>query len=102
MRSSRSRAIIKKIAEQEGLTIKQVEEIVNSPFRFTSKRMKEGDKATYTFKDTRLFKFGTFKVKPGRKNQLRRRDEKLNNYQRRSANDKSGSTDVKGVQENLE
>jgi nucleoid DNA-binding protein len=102
MRSSRTRAIIRKIAEEENLSIKQIDDIVYSFFRFTSKRMKEGDKATYTFKDTRLFKFGTFKVKPGRKNQLRRRDEKLNDYSKRSSDNLSGSSDDQRVQENLD
>ena len=78
MRSVRSRAIIKKIAEKENLTIKQVEEIVSSFFRFTHKRMKEGDKYTRSYNSVRLFKFGIFKVKQGRINELKRRDEKLN------------------------
>ena len=78
MRSVKSRAIIRKIAEKENLTIKQVEEIVSSFFRFTHKEMKEGDKYTRSYKPVRLFKFGIFKVKQGRINELKRRDEKLN------------------------
>ena len=77
MRSRRTRDLIRKIAEQENLTVKQVEEIVNSFFWFTSKRMKEGDKYTRTYKSIRLFKFGLFNVKQGRKNELKRRDERL-------------------------
>ncbi len=102
MRSSRSRVIIKKIAETEGLSIKQVEEIVYSFFRFTSKQMKEGDKYTRSYKPIRLFKFGIFKVKQGRINQLRRRDEKLNHNRQRVDDNQSGSDDNQGVQKDLE
>jgi nucleoid DNA-binding protein len=78
MRSAKSRAIIRKIAEKENLTVKQVEEIVSSFFWFTSERMKKGDKYTRSYESVRLFKFGIFKVKQGRINMLKRRDEKLN------------------------
>jgi len=77
MRSRRTRDLIRKIAEQENLTVKQVEDIVYSFFRFTSTRIKEGDKYTRTYKPIRLFKFGLFSVKQGRINELKRRDERL-------------------------
>lgn len=102
MKSIRSRAIIRKVAEKEGLTIKQVEEIVYSFFHFTSKRMKEGDKYTRTYEFIRLFKFGVFRVKQGRVNRLKRRDEKLIRNKEWSPDHISGSVDDKGVQENLE
>ena len=102
MRSRRTAVLIRKIAEQEGLTIKQVEEIVFSFFRFTSKRMSEGDKYSRTYESVRLFKFGVFKVKEGRRKYLLRRDEKLNRDQDRTHDHCSGSLDDKGVQGNLE
>ena len=88
MRSARTKAIIKKIAGDEGLTIKQIEEIVYSFFRFTSKRMKEGNKETYDFKSIRLFKFGIFRVKEGRKFFLKR---KYANRNKNTRNDNAGS-----------
>ena len=77
MTSARSRELIRKIAKDENLTVKQVEDIVYSFFRFTSMRIKQGDKYTRTYKPTRLFKFGLFSVKQGRINELKRRDERL-------------------------
>ena len=77
MKSKRTRDLIRKIAEEENLTIKQIEDIVYSFFRFTSKKIKEGDKYTRTYKPVRLFKFGLFSVKQGRINELKRRDERL-------------------------
>ena len=64
--------------------------------------MKEGDKYTRTYAPVRLFKFGVFKVKQGRINQLKRRDEKLNRNRERSPNNQSRSTDDQGVQKDLE
>ncbi len=102
MRSSRTRGIVKRIAEKEGLSVKQVEDIVYSFFRYTSKRMKEGNKVTHEFKTIRLFKFGMFKVKPGRIKHLKIIHEKSNNRNKRAADNLSGSIDNKGVQENLD
>ena len=109
MRSRRTRQLIREIAQKEGLTIKQVDEIVFSFFRFTSKAMGEGDRQNLEFDQIRLLKFGVFKVKPGRRNRelrIRKRfnekNEKLNSSRKRSATDQSRGTDDKGVQENLE
>lgn len=102
MRSRRTKQLIRKIAEQENLTIKQVEDIVFSFFRFTSKRMSEGDITTRTYESIRLFKFGVFKVKEGRRKYLLRKDEKSIRDQERKIGNISGSIDDKGVQENLE
>ena len=102
MRSKRTRDIVRKIAEEENLTIKQVDEIVYSFFRFTSQKMSEGDRKNLEYSSIRLFKFGVFRVKEGRKRFLKRKDEKsLRNRTRRIAN-QSGSLDDKGVQSNLE
>ena len=102
MKSKRTRQLIRKIAQDESLTIKQVDEIVYSFFRFTSKRMSEGDRKNLNFDQIRLFKFGVFKVKEGRRKYLKRRNEKLNNYRKRNADNLSGGSGDKGVQENLE
>lgn len=102
MRSLRTRALIRKIAEDENLTIKQVEEIVFSFFHFTSNKMKEGDKYTRTYEPIRLFKFGIFKVKQGRINQLKRRDEKLDRNKKRTTNNLTRSSNNQRVQKGLE
>ena len=102
MKSRRTIALIRKIAEEENLTVKQVEEIVYSFFRFTSTKMKEGLWKDYNFPTIRLFKFGLFKVKDGRRRYIKNRDEKLNEYRKRSSDNLSGSVDDQGVQKDLE
>ena len=109
MRSSRTRNLIRKIAQDEDLTIKQVEEIVYSFFRFTSKSMGEGDRKNLVFDQIRLFKFGVFRVKPGRLNREKRirkrfneKNEKLARNRKGGSDNISGSIGNKGVQENLE
>lgn len=109
MRSSRTKAIIRKIAQDEGLTIKQVEEITNSFFRFVVKQMSSGDRWTLTFKDIRLFKFGMFKVTPTKRKHteamnpnLIKKREKLNRNQRRGPNHLPGGYTDQGVQGNME
>ena len=102
MRSRRTRDLIRKIAKDENLTIKQVDEIVNSFFRFTAKKMGEGDRKNLEYSTIRLFKFGVFKVKEGRKKFLRSKDEKLNSYRERSIANNTRSSGDKGVQGNLE
>ncbi len=109
MRSRRTRQLIRKIAADESLTIKQVDEIVSSFFWFTSDRMSKGDRDNLNFDHIRLFKFGVFRVKAGRLNREKRirkrfneKYEKLNRDSKRSSNNQSGSLDDKGVQENLE
>ena len=102
MRSTRSKSIIKRIAEKENLSIKQVEDIVYSFFRFTSKRMKEGDRTTHEFKSIRLFKFGVFKVKNGRRIQLKIANEKSDYNNKRTANNLTRGINDQGVQEDLD
>ncbi len=102
MRSKITRNIIRKIAEKENLTVKQVEEIVFSFFWFTSKRMSEGDKYTRTYHSIRLLKFGIFKVKDGKRKKLIQRDEKFNRNKKRKPDNISGGSADKGVQSNLE
>lgn len=58
---ARKNEIIRRIALEEGLTKKQVEEAVNSQFHFVHKIM-----ASDTFAQIRLPFFGRFWVKPSR------------------------------------
>jgi len=58
---ARKNEIIRKIALDEGLTKQQVEEAVNSQFRFAHRVM-----ASNTFAQVRLPFFGRFWVKPAR------------------------------------
>lgn len=102
MKSRRTRDFIRKIAEDENLTIKQVEEIVYSFFKFTSNQMEKGGKYTGTYNPIRLFKFGIFSAKQGRINRLNRRYERFIRDQNRSSDNLSGSVDDQGVQENLD
>jgi len=102
MNSRRSRNIIREIAEKEDLSVKQVNEITGSFFSFTAQQMSKGDRKSLIFDTIRLFKFGVFRVKEGRKRYLKPEDEKSNKYRNRSANDLSGSVDDQRVQSNLE
>lgn len=98
MRSKKTRDLIRKIAEDENLTIRQIEDIVNSPFRFTSKLMSKGNRKTMEFPIIRLFKFGTFRPRKGylkavdRMNKLRGHEKSNRNY-KRSIDNQSGSVD---------
>lgn len=102
MKSSFTRELIRKIAENEGLTIKQVEQIVNAPFRLTKKLMSEGNRKDLIFATIRVFKFGVFKVKEGKKIYIRQGYEKFNRSPARKIRGRSRSNNDKGVQENLE
>ena len=93
MRTPRTKKLIRDIAVNESLDIKQVDEIVNSFFRFTKTQIEKGDKRTISFPEIRLYKFGVFKLKVGK----RLAYEKFIRDQQRSANDESRSSDDKGV-----
>lgn len=67
MRSQKVKKLLKKIAEKEGITFEQMKEIAEAPFRFTAKKIAEGDKKTLTFFNVRIMKFGIFAVKQGRR-----------------------------------
>lgn len=105
MRSERTKALIRKIATDESLDIKQVDQIVNSFFRFTAKSMADGDRENLIFNHIRLFKFGVFRVKEAKrqefKENLKKHEESVRNT-KRSANGLSGSTDDQGVQKNMD
>jgi nucleoid DNA-binding protein len=97
MKSKRSKARIRQIAEQENLTLRQVEEIVNSPFKFVAKMMPKGDKYSIDFPQIRIFKFGVFHLKPGRKIKY----EEFNRNKQRIADNLSGSSGDQGVQNDM-
>ena len=110
MKSKRSKNKIREIAQQEGLDIRQVEDIVNAPFRFTSKIMKEGDIEKVEFSNVRIFRFGIFLVKQGRKKrfiekgltkkrQQQKKNEKLNRNKEQRSDNFPGSSYDQGVQE---
>ena len=98
---------MREIAEEEHLTLKQVEEIVYSFFRFTAKSIGKGNRKNMDFKTIRLFKFGTFRPRPGyvkaldEINKKKGYEKPARNTTRSSANI-TGSLDDKGVQSNLE
>ena len=77
MRTRKNKLRIAEIAKQHNITYDQAEEIIESVFRFTADTMKEGNKQTLDFSHVRIIKWGVFKVKPGRREFLKRlRDEK--------------------------
>ena len=110
MKSKRSKNKIREIAQQEGLDIRQVEDIVNAPFRFTSKIMKEGDIEKVEFSNVRIFRFGIFLVKQGRKKrfiekgltkkrQQQKKNEKINRNKKQRSDNFPGSSYDQAVQE---
>ena len=100
MRSDRTKALIRRIATDEKLDVKQVGDIVNSFFRFTSKTMADGDGENLKFSHIRLFKFGVFKVKEGRRKGIEKsRNEKSTGNKKWSTNNFSGSSNDQRVQE---
>ena len=102
MKTQRTKAKIRQIAEAENLTIKQVEDVAFSFFRFASKKMADGDRENLIFNEIRLFKFGVFKVKESRKKYIKPRNEKPDRNKQRDTENISRSDGDKGVQENLD
>lgn len=80
MRTKKTKEHISKLAKKYNLPVSTVEEIVETPFRFTAEVMKEGNPKTMDFGQVRLMKWGVFKVKEGRKKFFKRlNDEKKSN-----------------------
>ena len=109
MRSNRTKEIIRKIAEDENLTIKQVEEITISFFRYVVEQIGKESRWTLNFKDVRIFKFALFRVTPSKRKRtedmnqnLIKKREKLNRNQSRGPNYLPRSTDNQGVQKDLD
>jgi len=67
MRSKRTRTHLENLARKYELRLSQVEEIVESPFKFFVKIAGEGDKENLKFGSVRIIKWGLFSVKEGRK-----------------------------------
>ena len=72
MRTKRSKRFMEEVAKAHDLRTEEVEEVVESFFRFTAEVMEEGNKETMDFDQVRLIKWGLFKVKDGRKEFLQK------------------------------
>lgn len=76
MKHLKTKFLKKQIAEDEGLTLAEVDKIIDSHFEFVRHCMtNEVDRATNYFPNIRLRNFGVFFCTEGRKKQM----EKLNN-----------------------
>lgn len=67
MRSKRTKEHLERLAKKHGVKLSQVEEIVESPFKFFVEIAREGDRETMKFDSLRIIKWGLFSVKEGRK-----------------------------------
>lgn len=85
MKSLEMRKYYKQIAEQEGLTVDEVQLIACSPFHLVNRVMRRADKKKLQFENIRVINFGIFGVKQGRKEHFRRK------YERNSASRRPGS-----------
>lgn len=74
MRTKRTRKYLEDIAREENLRLSETQEITESFFKFVTQVMGEGNRKTMEFSSIRVFKWGIFKVKEGRK----KRFEKIN------------------------
>lgn len=72
MRSKRTKDHLEELAKKYNLRVSQVEEIVETPFRFFVHLAGKGDKDTLTFHSLRIYKWGLFSVKKGRKEHLKK------------------------------
>jgi hypothetical protein len=79
MRSRRTKEHLRDISKEENVTIDQTKEVVESFFRFTVEVMREGDRRTSRFSTVRLWKWGVFKVRKGRRKHFARLNEKNRN-----------------------
>ena len=75
MRTKRTKDYINQVAKSHGVRASQVSDVAESMFRFVATVMSEGDAKLLQFGEIRLLKWGTFKVKEGR----RKFFERLNN-----------------------
>jgi hypothetical protein len=82
LRTKRTKKYLEDIAKSKGLRLSETQEITESFFRFVAQVMSEGDRKTMNFSDIRLFKWGIFKVKQGR----RKHFEKINNKRSKGTN----------------
>ena len=83
MRTKKTKQYLEGIAKEEGLRLSETQEITESFFKFVTQVMGEGNRKTMEFSSIRVFKWGIFKVKEGRK----KRFEKIN---KRRSNESNG------------
>ena len=72
MRTKRTRQYLEDIAKKENLRLNETQEITESFFKFVTQVMNEGNRKTMEFSSIRIFKWGVFKVKEGRKKHYER------------------------------
>lgn len=58
---------MREVAKENDVHLSQVNEVAESMFRFVATVMAEGDQKLLQFGEVRLFKWGVFKVKEGRR-----------------------------------
>jgi len=76
MNSKASKDYIIQLAKEENLSGEEIENIVFSPFKVTSEKMK--DIKEYNFPTIYIMKFGTFYVTPWAKEYWKKRNEEKN------------------------
>jgi hypothetical protein len=67
MRTKRTKGYMDEVAKIHGVRTSQVNDVAESMFRFVATVISEGDKKLLQFGEIRLFKWGVFKVKEGRR-----------------------------------
>ena len=75
MRSKRTKTHLEELAKKYNITVSQMEEIAEAPFRFFVEVASEGNRRTMVFHSVRIIKWGLFSVKEGRKEHFK----KINN-----------------------
>jgi predicted transcriptional regulator len=89
MRTKRTKQYLEDIARDENLRLSETQEITESFFKFVAQVMAEGDRKTMEFANIRVFKWGLFRVKEGRKKHYERINKKrsiIKSHRNRRAN----------------
>lgn len=76
MRSKTTKKYLDACAAEHGITIKQMTEIAEAPFRFTAEVFRQGNRETMDFSSVRIMYFGRFAVKPGRLKHFKEKNER--------------------------
>ena len=69
--------IIKKIADEFGITKDQVRRIISTEFEFVKKKMKDVDSYNNHWPQVRLANLGVFKVKDGKRKYFTEKSKKI-------------------------
>lgn len=72
MRSKRTKVHLEKLSKKYKIKFSQMEEIVESPFKFFIKVAAEGDRENMIFDSVRIIGWGLFSVKEGRKEHFKK------------------------------